>query len=136
MWTPLGVHLCGNTDDCFCWASDLRFPAWARNDKKNPYDLVLYVANWPEPRISAWSALLKARAIENASYCAGLNRIGKDGIGLNYIGKSAVYDHYGNTVLEMEGEEDAPTITLSKNNLEAYRKKFPVLKDADDFKFI
>ncbi len=115
---------------------DLRFPVWSRNQMNNPYDLIFYIANWPLPRISAWNALLKARAIENACYSIGLNRIGTDGIGLEYPGKSAVYDYLGGTILESSSEEKIFDIELDKEKLTAYRKKFPVLKDQDDFKII
>jgi predicted amidohydrolase len=113
---------------------DLRFPVWARNSPEDPYDLVFYVANWPEPRVSAWTALLKARAIENAAYCIGLNRIGVDGKGLNYNGQSGAYDHLGTHLLEANDAEGIFSVTLSKSRLDAYREKFPVLNDADNFK--
>ena len=72
---------------------DLRFPVWARNIEN--YDALIYVANWPKPRIQAWDALLKARAIENMAYCIGVNRIGSDGLGYEYAGHSAAYDVLG-----------------------------------------
>lgn len=115
---------------------DLRFPLWARNSKEDPYDLLLYVANWPQPRVSAWTALLKARAIENAAYCVGLNRIGQDGIGLNYSGQSGAYDHLGTQLLNAGDREGIFSLTLSKNKLVTYRKKFPVLNDADAFRIL
>ncbi len=115
---------------------DLRFPVWSRNVKTDTYDLVFYVANWPEVRVSAWSSLLKARAVENASYCIGLNRIGVDGKGLNYNGQSAAYDHLGNVLFEAKDADGIFHITLSAEKLKAYRKKFPVLEDQDDFKLL
>jgi Predicted amidohydrolase len=75
---------------------DLRFPIWARNTEN--YDVLLYVANWPVKRIVAWDALLKARAIENMSYCIGVNRVGIDGTGHEYVGHSAVYDVLGDCI--------------------------------------
>src|SRR5690606_10159959 len=72
---------------------DLRFPVWARNTVD--YDVLVYVANWPTPRIGAWDTLLKARAIENMAYCIGVNRVGQDKTGHDYPGHSAVYDALG-----------------------------------------
>ncbi|MEQ8517898.1 MAG: amidohydrolase [Cytophagales bacterium] len=115
---------------------DLRFPVWSRNLKSNPYDLLIYVANWPETRISAWNALLKARALENASYSIGLNRIGMDGKGLSYSGNSAAYDFLGNALLELKNEDGIFNIELSHDKLIAYRKKFPLLEDQDQFKIL
>lgn len=113
---------------------DLRFPVYSRNDAQNPFDLLLYVANWPAVRVSAWSALLKARAIENASYSLGVNRVGEDGKGLKYNGQSAVYDFKGDELAHLGENEGIETILFSAEKLSAYRKKFPVLNDADSFK--
>ncbi len=111
---------------------DLRFPVWSRN--REDYDLLIYVANWPKPRSSAWQALLKARAIENYAYCAGVNRVGTDGNMVDYEGASAVYDPKGNRLTELLLEEDKIIrASLSGTELLAYRKKFPVQLDADDF---
>ena len=109
---------------------DLRFPVWARNTEE--YDVLLYVANWPRPRISAWDALLKARAIENMAYCIGVNRIGEDVNQNMYSGHSAVYDVLGNTLFFSEKEETA-TVTLKKEHIDYYRSKLKFLQDRDDF---
>jgi omega-amidase len=110
---------------------DLRFPVFARNTEA--YDLLIYVANWPEPRIMAWDTLLKARAIENMSYVAGVNRIGPDINGHNYPGHSQVVDCLGATLLEPSGNEGVYTIEIDKESLEAARKKFGFLNDRDMF---
>ncbi|MFV8225530.1 amidohydrolase [Christiangramia aquimixticola] len=111
---------------------DLRFPVWARNTVD--YDLLIYVANWPEKRIAAWDALLKARAIENMSYCIGLNRTGKDGNDHNYNGHSAVYDMLGNALSHPEKSEVfVSTFSLYKTELKDVRNKFKFLQDRDDF---
>lgn len=114
---------------------DLRFPLWARN-VKNAYDLLIYVANWPERRIAHWDALLKARAIENQCYVAGVNRIGKDGNNINHVGHSALYDYLGNALIEPFETENIRTIEINKSGLNEYREKFPVWKDADDFEIL
>lgn len=115
---------------------DLRFPVWSRNKLRNgslEFDLLIYVANWPAPRISAWDVLLQARAIENSCYCVGLNRIGKDGMGIDYLGHSAVIDPRGTALFYEDNKEVVKSITLSRSDLERYREKFPVHLDADDF---
>lgn len=115
---------------------DLRFPVWARNT--SGYDVLLYVASWPKPRIDAWDALLKARAIENMCYCIGVNRVGLDGKGYEYNGHSGVYDVLGNSVLE-ENPIERETIlyaTLSISHVKKIRNKLPFLDDKDDFKLI
>ncbi|AUP79897.1 amidohydrolase [Flavivirga eckloniae] len=111
---------------------DLRFPVWARNTQD--YDVLLYVANWPKPRVSAWDALLKARAIENMSYCIGVNRVGIDGVNSEYSGHSAVYDVLGNTITSIEpAKEQIEVVTLEKKHVQAYRNKLKFLDDRDDF---
>lgn len=112
---------------------DLRFPVWSRRRPDLNYDLLLYVANWPSPRASAWEKLLYARAIENQSYVAGLNRVGEDGKGNGYIGKSMIIDAKGEALWQGKDQETAQTISLDKNELEQFRKKFPVGMDADEF---
>lgn len=112
---------------------DLRFPVWCRN-KENEYDLQLFVASWPEPRQRVWDILLKARAIENCAYVAGVNRVGEDNNGLNYLGGSVVIDMKGNILTGCEpGSETILTTTLSKEKLLLFREKFPAWKDADSF---
>ncbi|HEX8060328.1 MAG TPA: amidohydrolase [Cyclobacteriaceae bacterium] len=117
---------------------DLRFPVWSRNRwnatlKKPAYDLLVYVANWPQVRASAWDTLLRARAIENLSYVAGVNRVGVDGKGIEYSGNSQVISPKGEPIFSVEGVEEVKTIQLNANSLQAYRDKFPALLDADDF---
>jgi omega-amidase len=112
---------------------DLRFPVWSRNT--NDYDVLIYVANWPEPRISAWDALLKARAIENMAYCIGVNRIGEDKNGHKYVGHSSVYDSLGNELLFMT-EEKTATLTFLKSDIQTNRSKLRFLEDRDAFNLI
>jgi omega-amidase len=111
---------------------DLRFPVWSRNTEN--YDVALYVANWPKTRIAAWNVLLKARAIENQSYCVGVNRVGTDGNGHEYNGHSQVIDPLG-AVLQRSEIEEVFTVTLDKKNLKHIRQSFPFLKDRDRFNF-
>ena len=111
---------------------DLRFPAWARN-QGDEYDVLLYVANWPEQRSLAWRTLLQARAIENQCYVVGVNRVGVDGKGFNYIGESSVFDPLGEKVWQKPGEVACHTVTLEKEILQKVRTKLPFLNDADKF---
>ncbi|TVZ52458.1 amidohydrolase [Dokdonia sp. Hel_I_53] len=110
---------------------DLRFPVFVRNTMH--YDAILYVANWPKTRIAAWDTLLKARAIENISYCIGVNRVGFDGNQLEYVGHSGAYDMLGNEMSQIEEKEGITSITLSKPDLNETRKKLPFLEDRDTF---
>lgn len=111
---------------------DLRFPVWSRN--RGQYDVLLYVANWPEVRKSAWSKLLEARAIENQCYVIGVNRVGKDGRDINHSGNSALIDPLGNVLCSAPENEEHILITeFDFKMLADYRQKFPVLKDGDDF---
>jgi omega-amidase len=111
---------------------DLRFPVWSRN--RNDYDLIIYAANWPESRISVWNTLIKARAIENQCYVAGANRIGTDGKGIKYCGDSMIIDPRGEIIASANpNEESSITGEISLTELSDFRKKFPVLKDADNF---
>lgn len=116
---------------------DLRFPVFARNrfDTEHglDYDLLVFVANWPAVRSYAWKTLLRARAIENLSYVAGLNRVGADGNGLRYDGDSAVIDFLGHPVSECTDEEVVSTTTLLRAELDAHRARFPAMLDADAF---
>jgi omega-amidase len=116
---------------------DLRFPVWARQkhseDSGIEYDLLIYVANWPERRSHAWKTLLTARAIENQCYVIGVNRVGNDGNEIYHSGNSMVIDPLGEVLYEKSNDEDIFTITLSKEHLQDVRNKFPFLKDADDF---
>ncbi|NER17084.1 amidohydrolase [Spongiivirga citrea] len=111
---------------------DLRFPVWARNAEN--YDLLLYVANWPKPRINAWDTLLKARAIENMSYCIGVNRVGLDANALEYSGHSACYDVLGNKISTIPANKEfIETVTLSKTHIKDYRSRLQFLQDQDRF---
>ena len=110
---------------------DLRFPVWSRNTQG--YDLLLYVANWPSARASAWNQLLRARAIENLSFVCGLNRIGQDGVGLNYLGDSALIDYAGKDLVCLDDKEAVLTYSLSKKDMLAFRDKFNFLNDRDKF---
>ncbi|WP_017732818.1 amidohydrolase [Nafulsella turpanensis] len=115
---------------------DLRFPVWSRNinaEGELDYDLLLYVANWPQARVNAWNVLLQARAVENLCYVAGLNRVGTDGNGIAYNGCSAVVDPKGQRLFFAEEQPSIHTITLSKEALLNYREKFPAQLDADRF---
>jgi len=111
---------------------DLRFPVWSRN-VKNEYDILLYVANWPAARQSAWNTLLPARAVENLCYTIGVNRCGEDGKGIAYQGDSRIDDFYGNNLLHLGKEESISTFEFDKEKLEKYRQKFPAYLDADRF---
>ena len=112
---------------------DLRFPVWARNVEN--YDLLIYVANWPKPRIKAWSTLLKARAIENMCYCVGVNRMGVDSRGNTYTGNSSVYDSLGKKISSIKPHiETTEIVRLNKELLVKNRQRFQFLNDRDDFK--
>jgi predicted amidohydrolase len=112
---------------------DLRFPVWSRNVED--YDVLIYAANWPKPRINAWNTLLKARAIENMSYCIGVNRVGIDANGHEYSGNSIAIDYLGNALTEVcEHKEAIIYATLHKNELIKTREKLPFLNDKDQFK--
>ena len=111
---------------------DLRFPVWARNVEG--YDVLIYTANWPKKRIAAWDALLKARAIENMSYCIGVNRVGKDANQHEYIGHSAVYNVLGEQISTEKFEtEFTETIILKKGHITSNRNHLQFLNDRDDF---
>ncbi len=137
---------------------DLRFPVWSRNfqeeeerrgvETKNDlensisttpylnYDLLLYIANWPRVRSQVWDTLLQARAIENQSYCIGVNRVGKDGMSLDYDGNSSVIDFKGNQLFYQKYSEVIQNQILSKKDLDNFRNKFPAYLDSDDFEII
>jgi predicted amidohydrolase len=119
---------------------DLRFPVWARQQKiayeTAEYDILLYVANWPERRSHAWKTLLTARAIENQCYVIGVNRIGEDGNNIYHSGDSMVINALGETLYHKAHAEDIFTITLKKEALEEIRTNIPFLKDADGFKIV
>ncbi|MBL7963850.1 MAG: amidohydrolase [Flavobacteriales bacterium] len=122
---------------------DLRFPVFSRN--RSDYDLVLYVANWPEARRYPWSQLLIARAIENQAYVVGVNRVGMDGKGIHYSGDSVAIDPRGEVLrwngwsppgaegADLSGREFIATVTLDRGAMEEFRTKFPAALDADAF---
>jgi predicted amidohydrolase len=113
---------------------DLRFPAWCRNQFPY-YDVLVFIASWPEKRIKAWTTLLKARAIENQCYVIGVNRIGTDGNGLIYNGQSAVYDFNGDCIAFADQKDTIIQTSLSLNNLKNFRKDLPFLEDSDTYQF-
>lgn len=120
---------------------DLRFPVWARQqhmgEQLTPeYDVLIYVANWPERRSHAWKTLLCARAIENQCYVVGVNRVGTDGKNINHSGNSLIIDPLGEVLYHKADEEDIFTITLERERLDEVRMKFPFWKDGDDFKIL
>lgn len=126
------VNYCG-FNICILVCYDLRFPVWARNIN-NEYDLLIYVANFPERRIADWDILLKARAIENQSYVCGLNRVGVDGLQIQYNGHSTLLDFKANELLTFpENKTFIQTFDLQQEPLQRYRQKFAVWKDADEF---
>lgn len=110
---------------------DLRFPVFSRNTEE--YDISLYVANWPAPRIQAWDVLLRARAVENMCYTIGVNRVGIDGNGLEYPGHSQVVDCFGNYLLSPQPLEEVFTVQLDIDKLVEARTRFPFLNDRDPF---
>ena len=123
---------------------DLRFPVWSRNqahpDGTLDYDLLLYAANWPAPRQTAWDTLLQARAIENLSYVAGVNRVGTDGERdagpthtHTYTGGTALIDYKGDVLFRQYDTEAVHQQTLSLQDLRAFRAQFPAHLDADNF---
>lgn len=117
---------------------DLRFPVWSRNQpvgSDGAYDVVIYVANWPQRRRHAWVSLLRARAIENLAYCVGVNRVGVDGNEIPYSGDSAVLDYLGQPLCEPTGTA-VETVTLKRADLDAYRQQFPAYLDADRFELV
>ena len=126
---------------------DLRFPVWARQAPLSfgegpgvrsvlEYDLLIYVANWPERRSLAWKTLLQARAIENQCYVVGANRVGDDGNNIHYSGDSMIIDPLGEILYQKTNEEDVYTYTLEKEKLDEVREKFPFWRDADSFEIL
>jgi omega-amidase len=110
---------------------DLRFPVFARNVED--YDLLIYVANWPKPRVNAWDILLKARSVENMCYTIGVNRIGFDNNNFEHVGHSQALDFLGNYVLEPQETEGVFIVELNKEKLLETRKKLGFLNDKDSF---
>lgn len=122
-----GVRLC----PMVCY--DLRFPVWSRRRPELEYDLLIYSANWPAARRYAWSALLRARAIENQAFVAGVNRVGDDGHGVAHLGDSVVLDFTGQPLLELQDQPQVVTLPLDLEALRAWRDRFPAQLDADAF---
>lgn len=112
---------------------DLRFPVWSRNEKDKPYDVLLYVANWPEKRAHAWQSLLIARAIENLCYTIGVNRVGNDGHEIYHAGDSMIIDPLGAVLNHIQDEEKVISMTLHKDLIQKTRERLPFLNDADHF---
>ncbi len=121
---------------------DLRFPIWSRHsnhpskeekDNSAEYDMLIYVANWPEKRAHAWRTLLQARAIENQCYVIGVNRVGVDGNNHKYLGDSMVVDPLGEPIVHLKNDVASETFTLEKENVDTIRQKLPFLKDGDKF---
>ncbi|WP_298391433.1 nitrilase family protein [Flavobacterium sp.] len=113
---------------------DLRFPVFARNVED--YDVLIYVANWPKPRINAWDILLKARAVENMSYVIGVNRVGIDANNHDYVGHSQAVDFLGNCIQEPQEIEGVFVVEFDKNILLETRKKLNFLADKDNFELL
>lgn len=111
---------------------DLRFPVWSRNTAPH-YDLLLCIANWPQPRIGVWDILLKARAIENMAFCAGVNICGQSPEGFRYPGHSAIVDPTGRTLAGPSTQVGILQASLQRDTLLDYRRKLPALDDADSF---
>jgi omega-amidase len=125
---------------------DLRFPVWSRQAPQSggapgagpaapapEYDLLVYVANWPERRNTAWKTLLQARAIENQCYVVGVNRVGNDGNQIAHSGDSMIIDPLGEVLYHGVAKEEVSTLTLHKERLEKIRQRFPFWRDADHF---
>ena len=111
---------------------DLRFPVWSRNDQQ--IDLMIFVANWPNKRVDAWSKLLQARAIENQCYVIGVNRVGTDANGFEHTGHSAVIDPMGYIITELVNDEGILEASLDLDKIKLIRRQLPFLKDMDSFK--
>jgi omega-amidase len=118
---------------------DLRFPVWARQQSQAEapeYDVLIYVANWPDRRVHAWKTLLQARAIENQCYVVGINRVGYDGPNNYHTGESMVVGPLGEVIHQAKSEEEIFTVTLDKTQLEDVRSKLPFWKDGDGFQLL
>ena len=113
---------------------DLRFPVFSRNTEE--YDVLIYVANWPKPRVNAWDILLKSRAVENMSYVIGVNRVGLDNNNHEYVGHSQAIDFLGNNILGPQETEEIFIVTLDKDVMLETRKKLNFLNDKDNFEIL
>ena len=121
-----------NTQICY----DLRFPVWSRLTTENEYDILLYVANWPERRNHAWKTLLQARAIENQCVVIACNCVGDDGNGIKYSGDSCIINPLGEILVSKEYDEDFLYYTIQKQDVETIRNQFPFAKDKDHFSIL
>jgi len=121
----LGWRICPQV--CY----DIRFPVWCRN--RGDYDLLLVVANWPSPRVAAWDALLRARAIENQAWVVAVNRVGEDGKGLSFPGHSAIYDPLGEAVIAPWEGEGCRSADIDLQRLREVHEQFPFAREADAF---
>jgi len=117
---------------------DLRFPVWSKNtynEEGHAYDILIYIANWPEIRKDAYQKLLPARAIENQSYVVWVNRVGKDGNGVSHTGDTGVFDPSGNSLIMADsGSEQTLHTTLSFDSLMKQRSGFRIGPDWDAFR--
>ncbi|MBN2213859.1 MAG: amidohydrolase [Bacteroidales bacterium] len=112
---------------------DLRFPVWSRN--RSDYEVLIYVANWPEPRRDVWKTLLRARAVENLSYCIGVNRVGRDEKGIYYAGESMIVNGKGEILNKVTADSECIILSeLSLPDLVKLRNDFPAHRDADAFR--
>lgn len=130
------VMLCKGWKICPLICYDLRFPVWSRNTVSfdtYDYDLLIYIASWPNVRANHWKQLLISRAIENQTYVIGVNRVGIDGNDIAYNGDSTIIDYNGETIHSKSNDEVVLSATLSRLNLNDFRKSFPVWRDADSF---
>jgi omega-amidase len=112
---------------------DLRFPVWSRRRPDCDYDVLMYVASWPSARRHVWQTLLAARAIENLSYCIGVNRVGTDGNQLHYSGDSMAIGFTGETLVTAGSDDGIVSVTLDGEALVRFRQQFPAHLDADEF---
>ena len=107
---------------------DLRFPELFRLYAKERVDLIVNIVNWPVTRIDHWRTLLKARAIENQCYVAGVNRVGDDP-NAEYNGYSSVFDPIGKEIISVADEEKMISVEIEKEKVKQVRIKFPFLND-------
>lgn len=112
---------------------DLRFPVWSR--QRGDYDVVIYSALWPKPRRTVWRTLLQARAIENQAWVVGVNRVGSEPE-LEYAGDSMAIDHMGRIVADVESRECVEIVEIEGEEIERFRARFNVARDADNFELI
>jgi omega-amidase len=142
LFTPAGertAYSAGQSQSIFTWNEwricpricyDLRFPEWSRQQSDSGrYDLLLYVANWPEARSHHWRALLQARAIENQCFTAGVNIVGSDGNQLQYIGDTSLVDYNGQILGTLARQTGVLLFSLDRSALLAYRERLPFLDD-------